>query len=160
MMFLYRKAISYVQHDVTSRTAWSFVNSISIVANVWIIAHDKARVREKESDETASCDIKYSKTSNRVYIILLFRGSASHAFEASTPRCIWVANRRIFFSYKRIENICRHADQQNPCPRIVERYPCVSQFYTDFCLFIVILLSSLMYDNTAQYINWKYCRDT
>lgn len=107
---LYIKRRSVMQSDVTSRRARSFVSSTSIVASVWTV------VRREWWDGFSAGDIKYSKTSNRVHIILLFHGGASRAFDAPAPRCTRVANRRIPFSYERIENICRREDQQNPCP--------------------------------------------
>lgn len=115
MMSLHWGAIGYADRLNTSRTAWSFVSSTSMVASVSLSLSDPSRKTRVMRRLQRGRYIKYSKgRSNRVHIILLFRGGAPRcAFDASTPRCTRVA--RISFSYERIENICRRARINKIC---------------------------------------------
>lgn len=133
-----------------ARTAWSFISSTSIVAS---LNYRKTRVMRR-----LRAILKYSKTSNRVYIILLFREGASRAFEASTPRCIWVANQRILFSYERIE---KYLSSRGSTKSVSSYSRVLSACFA--ILYRLLPLRShpfiLTRDNGTQYMNRKCCRD-
>lgn len=128
-----------MQLDVTP----SFVSSTSIMASVWTV------IRCEWWDGFSANDIKYSKTSNRVHIILLFHGGASRAFEAPTPRCtridgsLFRTNESKIFVATRINKIRVLSRVLLHMSRDSVRTSCLF-------IFIVILSSSLSWENTAQ----------
>lgn len=107
-----------------------FISSTWMVANVWTVASRRAY------DEAASARAILNIQRRQIESTLSsYSTEALRApLKAPTPRCTRVANRPIPFSYERIENICHHEDQQNPCPQSSVA-PHVSRFRADFFSF-------------------------
>lgn len=132
--------------DVTSRRGRSFVSSASMIASVCTA-----------SDETASARAILNIQRRQIESTLSSYSTEALRASLKLPRLVASESRidGFPFSYERIENICRHEGQQNPCPQssvaLASARPAIPhRLLACFFIFIVILSSSLSYENTAQ----------